>query len=185
MTTDIREAESIEERAETARDLQLAARQALGADEERREWTIDDVSPTRRLYAIYNMVTGERIMVPKFVFDTAINRLIPGTNNFAFTTRKDKAPQYVQGKVKCFKHPEAPEAEVLAQLGIPSDCMADGLRNGQSRRIHAQNRHKFSWEAYQEHIKEQEAETAGQRQQQQTDAILALARSASPRQKET
>lgn len=178
MTTDIREAESVEERAEIARDLQLAARQALGATDEQREWTIEDVSPRRRLYALYNMVTGEKVMVPRFVFDVAINRLIPGTQKFAFTARADLAPPFVQGKIKCFKHPEAPEAEILAELGIPSDCNADGLRNGQSRRVHAQNRHKLSWEAFQEYMTEQEEAKRNEMQQKQLDATLALAKSA-------
>jgi hypothetical protein len=171
-------AESVEERAEVARDLRLAAQQALGAGEERKEWTIDDVSPSRRLYVLYNMVDGERVAVPKFVFDTAINRRIPGTKKFAFTTRKDQAPTPIVNAVKCFKHPDAPEAEVLRSLGIVSDCNADGLRNAQSRRVHAQNRHKNSWEAYQEHLKIAELERQQKMQQQQLDATLALAKAA-------
>lgn len=176
MTTDV--IESVEERAETARDLRLAAQQALGAGDERREWTIEDVSPTRRLYALYNMVDGEKVMVPKFIFDTAINRLIPGTRKFAFTAKKDLAPQPIVSTVKCFKHPDAPEAEILRTLGIVSDCNANGLRNNQSRRIHAQNRHKNSWAAYQEYVTEQERDRQHDIQQKQLDATLALATAA-------
>lgn len=171
-------AETEEERAEIARDLRLAARQALGESDERKEWSIEDVSPRRRLYILYNMTDGERIAVPRFVFDTAIQRLIPGTRKFQFTAKKELAPKVAKGKVKCFMHPDAPEHELLLELGIHQTCTANELRNAHSRRIHGQHRHKNEWAAYQEAILERREDDYRDIQQKQLDATLALAKAA-------
>jgi len=174
-------AETVEERAEIARDLQLAARQALGVENERREWEITDASPRRKLYVLYSTTTGERIEVPKFIFDTAIKRMVPGTNRFAFTAFKERAPEYRPGTVKCFLHPDSPERPILEEIGIFTECNADELRNNQSKRRHAINRHKTEWAALQEHIAEQEMKAHRESQEKQLEATLKLAEAATRR----
>lgn len=180
MTMEI-QAETVEERAEVARDLQVEARRALGVENERQEWTITDASPRRKLYVLYSTTTGERIEVPRFIFDTAIKRMVPGTNQFAFTAFKDRAPVYKPGAVKCFLHPESPERDALTEIGIFATCNAAELRNQHSKRMHAQHRHRDEWAALQEHIQEQERQTLRDEQRQQLNATLELARAANSR----
>lgn len=171
--------ETVEERTEVARDLRLAAQQALGVENERREWEITDASPRRKLYVLYNMKDGERIEVPKFVFSNAIDRRIPGTNEFAFTAFKDKAPQLTRMRVKCFLHPESPEREVLNEIGVFTECLADELRNNHARRRHAMGLHRGEWAAYNEYIGEQRDNLQHEQQRQQVEATLRLAEAAS------
>lgn len=174
------QAETTEERAEVARDLRAAARQALGVEEENQEWEIRDVSPLRKLYILYSMVDGMRYEVPKFVFEAMITRQVRTRKGwiFAFTAFKDRAPAYKTGKVLCFLHEESPDRPILDELGIQASCDANELRNLQSKRIHAQHRHKDSWAAYQEHLGlEREAATRNQAQKQ-LDATLELAKAA-------
>lgn len=175
MTTAEFEAETIEERAEVARDLRIAAQQALGVENERKEWTMEDVSPKRKLYRLFSMTTGEEIWVPKFVFDNAVNRLIPGTRKFAFTARKDLAPKEVKGRLKCIFHPDAPEAEAMREIGIQLTCDANELRSNYSRRVHAENRHNTAWKMYSEEVDAREREEEREERREQTAAMLEMA----------
>lgn len=169
------EVETEEERAETARDLRREADEMLGKADRQKEWTVEDVSPSRKLYVLYSMQTGERIAVPRFVFDVAINRLIPGTNKHAFTARKSLAPKQVVGKLMCFFHPDSPEADSLEELGIVPICNANELRSEYSRRMHAQNKHPTLWAMWSEHVQAKEREEEREERHVQTDAMLKLA----------
>lgn len=168
-------AQTVEERAEVARNLRDAARQALGVENERKEWEITDASPRRKLYVLYSMIDGSEIRVPKFIFDSAISRRIPGSNKYLFTAFREQAPQHRVGEVKCFLHPESPEREVLAEIGIYGECPKANLTNLQSKRVHAQHRHKTEWEAYQEFISVQREEETREWQRQQAEAFSAMA----------
>jgi hypothetical protein len=173
MTTE--QIETVEERAERARDLQAAALQALGAEGHRQEWVIEDASPDRKLYVLYSTVNGERIEVPRFILNQALKRLIPGTDRHAFTAHKENAPEPRRGTVKCFLHEDSPDREALHSIGIYTTCPAGNLGSQQSKRIHAQHRHQQEWAAYQEHLEDIKKQQAEARQQQTLEATLAIA----------
>lgn len=168
--------ETVEEATELAINLQEEARVLLDRAEENQEWVVEDRSPTRKLYRLFNAQDGEMIMVPRFIFNVAIRRRVNGKPMFV-ARASDAAPR-IEGKVKCFLHPDAPEHTVLRSIGIAATCSADGLRNTHSKRVHAQNRHKGEWAAYREFLEEKEAADARKMAQKQLDATLRLAAAA-------
>lgn len=174
--------ETYPERAELARDLKAEARQMLGRSSENQEWELVDRSPLRTIHVLYSMADGSRVDVPEYMVEDALNRRL-STGGPAFTSRRDRAPAYLQGKTLCFKHPDAAEATILRDLGILSDCNASELRNDNSKRIHAENRHKQSWRALQDHLTRQREEEQREQQRLQVEATLRLAEAASGRKK--
>lgn len=183
MTADVADRpQTVAEAAETARDLQAQARELMGNNfrQGQETWEIIDASPKRELWVLYSMVDGTKVTVPEFVGRAAINKrvVLKGRSVPAWTADSSKAPQYRAGKVKCFKHPEAPEAGVIAELGIMSDCTADELRSPQAKRVHGMRLHKNDWEAYQEHLGLTRDEEYRDQQRKQTAATLELAKAA-------
>lgn len=175
--------ETVEERAERARDLQRQAAAELGEETQGQEWTVRDVTPLRKLYVLYSMQTGERIAVPKFVFDQALTRTISGTRKPAWTARKALAPKEVVGKLMCLFHPDAPESGFMEELGIVPSCNANELRSEYSRRMHAQNKHPTMWAMWREFEQKRERDTDRGERHIQTSAMLELAASAAAQAK--
>ncbi len=184
MTTDVgeRNPETIEEAAILSRDLIDQATQVMGAARGATEdnWEIVDASPRRRLWVLYSMVDGTRVEVPEWIGKEAIKQRVRlrGKTFYAWTDSEEKAPKYVKGKVLCFLHPDAPERDMLDELGIPPKCEANELRNLGAKRIHGQRLHKGDWDAYQEALGIQRQEAAMEQQRQQTAATLQLAAAA-------
>ncbi len=184
MTTDVseRNVETIEEAAILSRDLLDQAHQVMGAARAQGEdnWEIVDASPRRRFWVLYSMVDGTRVEVPEFVGKEAIKKRVQlrGKTFYAWTDSEEKAPKYIKGKVLCFLHPDAPEREMLDELGIPPKCEANELRNLGAKRIHGQRLHKGDWDAYQEALGLQRDKEWRDGQKAQTEATLELARAA-------
>ena len=161
------------ERAEDRRDLKRQVKELEGQDD--REILFRETSPTRRLVSVYSTIDGEEIRVPSYMLDIVLDKR-DGQGKYLFTARKETAPEYKPGILPCFFHADAKERPILEALGIADPpCPAGALRNNFARRIHAQNRHKRRWEAYREHLDEIKEEEARGREQQQLDAMLALA----------
>lgn len=183
MTTEVTERpQTVAEAAEVARDLQAQARELMGNNSRQGPdtWEIQDTSPPRDFWVLYSMVDGTKVTVPEFVGKSALNKTITvnGRKIAAWTGDARKAPQPRLGHVKCFKHPDAPEAEAVAEMGIIADCAAAELRSPQAKRVHGQRLHKSDWEAYQEHLgltREQEYRDG---MKAQTEATLELAKAA-------
>jgi hypothetical protein len=159
------------ESAEKARDLkqQLAG---LGGDDE-GEIQFIEWSPGRRMVSLWNMVTGEEVTLPRYQALAALNTPNP-RGGWLWTADKNLAPEPRLNSVKCFLHPEAPERELLDEIGITQVCMSGQLANESSKRKHAR-RHAAAWEQYQEEIQRRERAAEKAAQAKQTDAILSLA----------
>ena len=135
-----------------------------------------EISPGRNKVTLYSMQTGEPVEFPQYMVRGVLEkRLVNG--KYAFTSQQDKAPTFRPGQVKCFLHSESPERPIVEELGLGAiDCPAASLRSAQSKRIHALHRHRQEWAAYQEYMTEQKQRIADQRQEQQLEATLSIAR---------
>ena len=164
------------ERAEDARDLR---RQITGLERgDEQEIVFRENSPQRRKLTLYSMTDGEPIEIPAYMLNNVLAK-VQENGEPRFTARKDRAPQYQQGKVKCFLHTESPERFLLDEIGLGNiTCPAGKLANQHSRRMHALHRHKEEWAALQEYVAEQKEKDALERQEKQLDATLSLARQA-------
>ena len=165
-------AQVVAERAEEVRDLrtQIAGLQVDDA----REIIFKDVSPRRGKVLIYSMVDGEPITIRQNMLDQVLAKRL-ANGQFMFTTRKEQAPVYVRGNVKCFLHPQSEERPILAQLGISQVCDAEHLGNDYSKEIHAEHRHKSEWKMYQRYISDNEQKRWRETQEMQAEAMLAVA----------
>jgi hypothetical protein len=92
-----------------------------------------------------------------------------------FTTRKEEAPKYKLGTIKCFLHPESADRVLLDEIGLSgASCPAAGLSSLYSKRMHGLHRHKEEWDAYQEFLTDKKEADAIAEQRAQTAAMLAL-----------
>ncbi len=163
---------SIEEKAQRKRDLLV---QVEGLDQEDMpEIIFKETSPARRRVMIYSMKDGEPLPIPKYMLDRTLSKRLDD-GNFMFTTRKEEAPEYKLGTIKCFLHPESPDRVILEEIGLSgTTCPAAGLANLYSKRQHARHRHKEEWDAYQENLGDKKEQDAIAEQRAQTAAMLAL-----------
>ena len=165
--------QNVAERAEKARDLKAQISELSAEDA--GEILFLEISPGRVPVIIYRSDTGEPVPVPEYMVKNVMgNRLKNG--QFAFVSKKEDAPEYRPGTVKCFLHPESPEREDLVELGLAgASCSAGNLANLHSKRVHGQRRHKQEWAALQELVKDRKEAKQDARQAQQLDATLAIA----------
>lgn len=161
------------ENAEAQRDLK---NQLAGLDQmDEQEIQFIEWSPGRRMVTIWNMESGEEHEFPRYQALAALNIQNPRTpTGYQWTAHKENAPEPHINSVKCFLHPEAPERELLNEIGIFQTCTAGQLANQSAKRAHAK-RHASSWEQYQEEVARREKEAEKQAQASQTAAILKLA----------
>lgn len=133
-----------------------------------------ETSPKKEPVIVYSMVDGEPIPMAPHIAEMAMKkRLKDGT--YLFTDKKEDAPEYKYGTVKCFLHPEAPEREILDEIGLAGvTCQADHLASLYSKRIHGQRRHRQEWETLQEHRQLVEREQERAERKQQLEATLSL-----------
>lgn len=163
---------SIEERAQRKRDLLM---QVEGLDQEDMpEIIFKETSPSRRRVLIYSMRDGEPLPIPKYMLDRTIRKRMDD-GSLMFTTRKDEAPEYKLGKIKCFLHPESADRVILEEIGLSGvSCPAAGLATLHAKRMHGLHRHKEEWDAYQEFKDDKKEADAIAEQKAQTAAMLAL-----------
>lgn len=170
--------QNVAQRAERVRDLRAQVSEITA--EEAKDILFIESSPGRQPVTLYSLLTGEPVRVPRYMVESVMNKRL-SDGRFAFTGDPDRAPVYKKGAVKCFLHPDAPERAIIEDLGIESVCGSAMLRSQNSKRIHAQHRHKQEWAAYQEHIADQKSAEEIARQQQQLEATMALAKAATRR----
>ena len=171
---------NIAQRAQDIRDLQnqitelrgTSAIQEVAIHAKRISTVADHAVP------LWSMVDGEEIVIPHFrLRETLDQRLLAG--GYAFTAKKEEAPEYKIGQVKCFLHPESPERGILAEIGMGGKfCRARHLSSTYSKRMHGLHRHKEEFRALQEHITEQKETEREKRQERQLEATLDIARAA-------
>ena len=115
-------------------------------------------------------------MPPKIARMAMMKRYKGG--GYLFTDKKDEAPAYKMGAVKCFLHPESNEraAGMLEAAGIAHfSCPSSHHPSKYAMQEIAKSKHKKQWEALQEYLKEQERLEERAERRQQLDATLALA----------
>ena len=126
---------------------------------------------------VYSMADGEPIPMPPKIARMAMMKRYKG-GGYLFTDKKDEAPAYRMGTVKCFLHPESNEraAGLLEAAGISQfTCLSAQHPSKYAMQEIAKSKHKKQWEALQAYIKEQERLEERAERRQQLDATLALA----------
>ena len=129
---------------------------------------------------VYSMQDGEPLPMPPKIARMAMMKRYKG-GGYLFTDKKDEAPAYKLGNVKCFLHPESNEraAGLLDEAGIAHfSCPSSHHPSKYAMQEIAKSKHRKQWEALQEYIKEQERLEERDERRQQLDATLALARGA-------
>lgn len=163
------------ERAEQARDLKS---QLAGLDaEDQSGISFEEWSPGRTYVTIWSMETGEEVSLPKYQAVAALNTP-SARGGWAWTAKKELAPEPRVNETRCFLHPESPERAFLDEIGVMTVCMSGKLGGNGAKWEHARNRHPISWKRYDEAKKEIEARENRTRDDQRTDAILELAKKA-------
>lgn len=169
---------STAERAQDIRDLRNQIDSKLDEDDE-REIVFQEISPRRKRVTIFSMADGEELSIPKKLMVATLDKRDPRTGKHMFTARKEDAPEYKLGEIKCFLHPEAPDRAILVDIGLGSiACMSAHLANPYSKRIHGLHRHKQEWAMYQDYLQEQEKRHWDERQEAQLQATLRIAEAA-------
>lgn len=162
--------------AERVQDIRDLRDQITGLQrEDEQEMVFRDTSPRRSLVRIWSMQNGEEISIARKLLENTLRKTLPD-GRYAFTARKEEAPVYRKGTLKCFLHPESPEREILNEIGLSGiTCPAASIANAHSKRIHAQHRHKQEWEAFSDYLASQEREEDREQRRMQLDATLAIA----------
>ena len=168
--------QNVAEREEKIRDL---TGEVAELDRAEPEVLFQLRSPRRQLVTIYSTTDGEPIPIPESMVRAAMNATrADGVRRFA--ARKEDVPEYKLGDVKCFLHPDSPERDILAKIGLAgATCPAPHLASGHSKRVHAEHRHKQEWAALQEFLNDQKENVREARAERQLQATLDLARGAS------
>ena len=158
------------ESAEKQRDLrnQLAG---IGAEDE-QEIQFIEWSPGRRMVTVWNMESGESVTLPRYQAVAALNTVNP-SGGYMWTADPSKAPEPFVPSVPCFLHPDSEYRPILRELGITATCMTK-LSDLDSMEKHAK-RHPSRWARLEREIARRERTKYETMQQQQTDAMMALA----------
>ena len=165
------------ERAEQARDLkgQLAN---LGRDEE-QEFQFYEWSPGRTMVDIWSTETGEKITLPRYMAESAINTVREDGQGYRFTARPELAPPEKVNSVMCPLHKDSAERGFMEEIGIISvgeiGCPNRHLASESSKWLHFRAHHKEKAKQYQDEIDRREREADRAMAREQRDAMLALA----------
>lgn len=172
--------QDIAERAERRRDLKGQLGNLGGLVQS--EVIFEHISPGREPVTVYSTQNGEPIPVPAYMIDPVMAKTLPGGKPM-FVAKKEDAPEFILGTVKCFLHPESPERAILGQIGLSGKtCPAAHLASPHSKRVHGEKRHKQEWAAYQEFVKEEKEAATEARQEKMLQAALGSASKAVPSQ---
>ena len=170
--------ETQQERVQTIRDIQREAAQLAGEDAP-REIIFKDISPGRVKMPLWRIRDGREIQVPKYMLANVLAKQENG--EYIFTGTRSDAAEYKPGTVLCFLHADSPEQSILAEIGLSaSPCRKSTLQNNHSKRMHAKHRHKQEWEAYQEYLDDEKEQAVIDRQADQLEATLSIARGSAP-----
>ena len=170
------------EQAERVRDLKS---QIAGVGvEEMPEIQFQIISPGREPVTVYAAEDGRPVQVPAYMLGPVMGKTLedemisPGREpRFMFVSRAEDAPEYKLGTVKCFLNPDSPMREIVEAVGLGAiKCRKVTLRSEQSKRLHAQHRHKQEWAAVKEYLEERKEEKREARQDKQLEATLSIAR---------
>lgn len=162
--------------AERVQDIRDLRDQIVGLErEDEQEMVFRDTSPRRVRVHVWSMQDGEEITIARKMLENVLKKRLPD-GRYAFTARKEEAPVYRRGQVKCFLHSESPERVILQEIGLAGiTCPAANLANAYSKRIHAMHRHKQEWAAYQDYLDGEKETRDRERQDLQLEATLAMA----------
>ena len=167
---------AIAERIQRARDLKSQIDELKSEDD--KEIVFKDTSPRQKTTLVYSMADGEPIEMPIDLAQKALGKqLSDGT--FMFTGKKEEAPEYAYGSVKCFLHAESIErtSGLLAEAGLGGrpPCPSAHLASKFAMEEVARSKHRKEWQALQAFKAEQKETLRDDQQRQQLDATLALA----------
>lgn len=145
------------------------------------DFIMQDTSPPSRWDFVYSTETGERIAVKTHRLLNILEKRLPNGQPM-FTARKDSAPEYRLGEVRCFLARGSREREVIDELNISPGyyCPAEHLANEGAAEIHAEKRHPTRWRQYQRHLEREEQQRDREERNAQTAAILQLAGAKAP-----
>jgi len=170
------------ERLEEKRDLRQQLSELDREDESGilfQEW-----SPGRTMVSLWSTETGEEIVIPRYMADAAITTPREDGQGYRFTSKRESAPAFVQGNVKCFLHPDSDERKsgLLKAAGLEGTRPCNSAHHPSRYAMEevARSKHKKQWAALQAYQSEARAQGDRERQQKQVDATLELARGARP-----
>lgn len=165
-------ASEVAERAEQRRDLKNQL-DGLGKPDD-AEIVFMHISPGREPVTVYRAKTGEPVEVPTYMVQAIMVKQEDGQP--MFVARKEDAPEYRLGIIKCFLHADSPERPILEEIGLAGvTCPAAHLASQHAKRQHGLHRHKQEWAALQEHLSGQKEQQREDRLDRQLEATLALA----------
>jgi len=136
-----------------------------------------ETSPRAEPIILYAMSDGEPIPMPPAIAELAIRKRYK-SGGYLFTNKKDEAPEYKLGNVKCFLHLESNEraAGLLSAAGIAQfSCPSSHHPSKYAMQEIAKSKHRKQWEALTEYLRDQKDTAREDRERQQLDATLALA----------
>jgi hypothetical protein len=139
----------------------------------------EHIRTRRELVTIYSTQDGEPIPIPEYMVTAAMQKIRPDGKGYMFTDNPDEAPKYQQGTLKCFLHADSEERAqgILAELGLEGkQCVAGSLASRHSKRMHEQHRHKDERKALEFWQDETKEAARTERERQQLEATLSLAR---------
>lgn len=167
---------SVLQREEQIRDLRRSI-EGLTAEEEADAPVIfRENSARRQLQLLYRVSDGEPVRM-KLALARRVIHSFDFRGQPKWTTDPAQAATWKLGDVKCFMHPESPEAEsgLLAELGIAPVCDAGNLRNLNSKRTHGKHCHKQEWADYTEYLASEERRQEREMRQEEVGAMKSLA----------
>ena len=166
------------EQQQYARDLRSQLSEIGQDDTNENEMQFIEWSPGRKMVRLWSMQDGTEITIPRYMVASAISKRLPD-GRFAFTAHKEEAPAFKEGTERCFLAEDSVErlGGLLEAAGLDNmpPCPAKHLRSRNSKRVHAQHRHRQSWETLQEYIQTEEAARDREERRKEVEAIQQLA----------
>ena len=127
---------------------------------------------------LYAMTDGEPITIPKYMVAQA-KTLRRESGELRFTARKEDAPTYKRGDIKCFLHLESPDRPMVDAAGLTGKtCKAAHLGSNFAKNIHGERRHSREWAAFRSHMDGVREAEKRDEARQQLEATLTIARAA-------
>lgn len=141
-------------------------------------------NPARAPTTLYSMISGEPVLLPRYMAAAVISKPNPDGPGFMFTADKANAPEYKRGKVKCFLHPESAyrASGLLEAAGVAQFiCLSGNLASEYAMEDIAKGKHRKQWAAVEAYRQRQERTEDRAERKGQTDAMLSMAGQAGKR----
>lgn len=124
---------------------------------------------------LYRQDTGEKIQIPVNMLSKTLRKKGEDGER-VFDVNPPAGVTYQLGSTLCLFHPDHPNRATYDQIGLRGRvCMSAHLASEYDAMIHAQHRHGQWWKVAEMAETRAREEAAARRQQEQTDAMLALA----------